>query len=138
MESLHDLEESLAALNPQLGGEYVFATVEEVPPDVTPFAVIREAEGTTVVIRAVDAVERGLTATNLFTRITAGAVTSLNSVGVTATITQTIASRGIPCNVIAGYYHDHFFVPEESAQEVIAMMSRLSEHAKGWLTTGGS
>ncbi len=133
MESQQSLDETLAALDAQVEGNYVFATTDKVPPGLEPFAVIHEAEGITVVAKATDAYEYGLGQHELFARITPSPVTSLDSVGLTAMITQTVASRGIPCNVIAGFHHDHFFVPANKAQEVVSMLAALSEQARGWV-----
>ncbi len=133
MESATSLDRALASLDAQVEGNYVFATTDSVPPGLEPFAVVREAEGVTVVARATEAAEFGLGTHPLFTRITPTAVTELDSVGITATIAQTLASRGIPCNVIAGYYHDHFFVPADKAQDAVALLRNLSNHAQGWL-----
>ena len=133
MKSLHTLDETLAALDAQVEGNYVFATTDTVPPGLEPFAVVREKEGLTIVAKATEAYEYGLGRSELFARITPTAVTSLDSVGLTATITQTVASLGIPCNVIAGFHHDHFFVPAERAQEVVAMLAGLSKQAQGWV-----
>lgn len=129
------LEEALATLNPQLEGSYVFVTSDTLPPGLTPFAVIEEAEGKTLIIPAAQAMQYGFGSHPVFARITPGTPTSLSSVGITATITQTIASRGIPCNVIAGFYHDHFFVPEKHGREVVSVLENLSKQAEGWLPT---
>lgn len=133
MESLRSLDESLATLDAQVEGEYVFATVDTIPEGLEPFAVIQEAEGLTVVAPAAEALRYGLGNTQVFTRITPTAVTPLATTGLTAIIAQTIASRGIPCNVIAGYFHDHFFVPADRGTEVARMLHNLSEQAQGWL-----
>ncbi len=133
MESHHSLDATLANLNAQVEGTYVFATTDTVPAGLEPFAVIREAEGLTLIVEAVEAARYGLDCSKKFARIQPAAVTELVSVGLTATIAQTIASRGIPCNVIAGFYHDHFFVPADKAQEVVGMLANLSQQARGWL-----
>lgn len=133
MESLHSLDETLAALDAQVEGNYVFVSTDTVPPGLEPFAVIREAEGLTLIVKAADAFEYGLASDKLFARITPCAVTDLGAVGLTATISQTIASRGIACNVVAGFHHDHFFVPANKAQEVVGMLASLSEQARGWV-----
>ena len=130
------LDQSLANLDPQVGGDYVFVSTDTTPPGLEPFAVIREAEGVTLVVPATQAAQYGFGGQPLFTLITMGAVTALTSVGVTATVAQTIASRDIACNVIAGYYHDHLLVPKEDSQEVLGILQRLSRQAEGWLPQG--
>lgn len=137
MSSMDNLDEALATLDPQIQGRFIFASSPEIPGGVQPFATIREPEGTTLVIPESDAVAAGFDTSELFTLITPGAQTSLHSVGITATITSTIASRGIPCNVIAGVYHDHFFVPSSRAEEALALMESLSTQAEGWLSEDG-
>ncbi len=130
---MKNLDETLAALDAQVEGTYVFATTDTLPPGLEPFAVVREAEGLTVIVKASDAFRFGLGEHPLYARITPSVETELQSVGLTATICQTVASRGIPCNVIAGFHHDHFFVPADKAQEVQSLLSSLSEQARGWL-----
>ena len=127
------LDESLAVLDPQLGGVYVFVSTDSIPPGLEPFAVVREAEGLTLIVSMDQALQYGYADQKSYRRITIGAVTALDSVGVTATLSQTIASRDIPCNVVAGYYHDHLFVPSEDAQEVMALLRQLAKQAEGWL-----
>lgn len=128
------LDESLSVLDPQLGGVYVFVSTDSVPPGLEPFAVVREAEGLTLIVPMEQAFQYGFADQQPFSRITIGAVTSLDAVGITATVAQTIASRDIPCNVVAGYYHDHLFVPREDAQEVMALLRQLAKQAEGWLS----
>ena len=133
MSPVEDLDKALAQMEPQIEGRYVFITTDSVPPGLEPFAVIRESEGLTLIVRAEDAASFGLSTDRLFARITSGTHTSLFSVGITSTITSTIASRGIPCNVIAGYYRDHFFVPAEKGEETVAILQSLAKQAAGWM-----
>jgi Uncharacterized protein conserved in bacteria len=133
MSGLVDLEQSLAALDPRVEGTYVYHCVESIPSDVTVFAQIHEPEGITLILTLEEAREAGLPASQAFVRISLGAYTSLSAVGITATIAQTLASRDIPCNVIAGFHHDHLFVPSSKAAEAMRLLSDLSVQAAGWL-----
>ena len=99
----HDLRPSL---HPD---PYVFAQVREVPPD-GPFAVIREDEGTTVVLAQAQADRLGLAYGYVAARIT-------------LTIGSDLA--GISCNVIAGLAHDHLFVDFERGPEALGLLERL-------------
>ncbi len=130
---MDDLDQALAALDPKIEGDYVYLSLPEVPQGLATFAVIAEAEGCTVVASVEDAASFGLPTDQPFTRISTGAHTSLHAVGITAITTSTIASRGIACNVLAGAYHDHFFVPADKGQEALALLESLSAQAAGWL-----
>lgn len=133
MMPLNDLDQSLAALDPRAVGDYLFCTVGDVPEGLEPFATVREDEGTTVVVTKDEARAHGLSDGMLLSRISLGAFTSLEAVGITATIAQTLASSSIPCNVIAGYYHDHLFVPQDRAKEALRLLRGLVKQAEGWL-----
>ena len=137
MSALVDLEQSLAALDPRIEGTYVYHCVETVPSDITMFAQVHEAEGTTLILTQEAAREANLPAAQPFVLISLGAYTSLSAVGITATIAQTLASRDIPCNVVAGFHHDHLFVPSSKAAEAMRLLSDLSAQAAGWLAGHG-
>lgn len=137
MSSTDNLDQALASLDPKIEGRYVFASTAEIPGGMQLFATIREPEGITLVIPESTAAANGYDTSDTFTLITPGAQTSLHSVGITATITSTIASRGIACNVIAGVYHDHFFVPTKRADEALALLQALSTQAEGWISEDG-
>ncbi|MDO6749961.1 ACT domain-containing protein [Gilvimarinus sp. 1_MG-2023] len=46
-------------------------------------------------------------------------------VGLTALISTTLAQHGISCNVVAGYYHDHFFVPKIKQDLALDVLNSL-------------
>jgi uncharacterized protein len=50
---------------------------------------------------------------------------ALEAVGLTAAVATALAAAGIPANVLAGFYHDHILVPEERADEAIAVLRSL-------------
>ena len=97
-------------IQPDLSAEpYVFATGEP-PPGGSPFAVIREDEGVTVILTRADADRAGLPYDYVAARITLRVGSALTDVGLTAASSRTLADAGISCNVIAGLAHDHLFV----------------------------
>ena len=55
---------------------------------------------------------------------------SLDAVGLTAAFSAKLAEKNISANVVAAYYHDHIFVPEEKAEQALAAISefRLQTH----------
>jgi hypothetical protein len=52
-------------------------------------------------------------------------------VGLTATVATALAEAGIACNVVAGFHHDHLFVPWERREDALAILSDLSARAAG-------
>ncbi|RLE24161.1 MAG: acetyltransferase [Actinobacteria bacterium] len=48
---------------------------------------------------------------------------SLEAVGLTAAVSAMLTAEGIPCNVLAGYYHDHLLVPIERVNDAIRVLT---------------
>ena len=103
------------ALDPRVWRFVVLA--EEPPADA--FAVIREAEGTTAILA-------GAGEGPAFARITLMVHSALEGVGLTAAVSAALAGAGIACNVVAGYHHDHIFVPWERREEALDILRRLA------------
>ena len=51
---------------------------------------------------------------------------SLEAVGLTASVASALAEAGISANVVAAYYHDHIFVPKASADRALAVLQALT------------
>lgn len=47
---------------------------------------------------------------------------SLHAVGLTAAVARMLTDEGIPCNVLAGFYHDHLLVPAGEGRRVKAIL----------------
>jgi uncharacterized protein len=60
-------------------------------------------------------------------RITLDVHSSLEAVGLTAAMSAALADRGISCNVIAGVYHDHLFVPDDRAEEAMEALRTIGD-----------
>jgi hypothetical protein len=112
-------------LRPELHpGEYVFVTVAEgVPLGVAPVVTVSEPEGLTLVLMRDDADEAGLAYDYVAGWITLRADTTLEQVGLTAAFSARLAEAGISCNVVAGFHHDHLFVPHDRADEAVALLA---------------
>ena len=111
-----DLARLLAGLDPDLDEvEYGFETVVEAPPLGDAFALIREAEGVTIVQPG-----RG------WARITLRVHSSLEAVGLIAQVASALSVRGIAANVIAGARHDHVFVPWKRRAEAMEALRQLA------------
>ena len=122
-----DLDRLLATMEPELQpGRYVFTTVGEVPVDCDPVVLVREAEGTTLVLEQDEADGLGLPYEYVAAMISLRVHSALGAVGLTAAIATVLARAGISCNVVAGYYHDHLFVPYERGAEAVQLLRALS------------
>ena len=104
---------------------YVFVTAPGVPPGATPFAVIHEDEGSTLVLTRDQADRFGLPYGYVAARITLTIGSELAAVGLTAEVSQVLARAGISCNVIAGLHHDHLFVDAARGPEALGLLERL-------------
>lgn len=136
MSGENDLRTLLSRMRPQLNaGRYVFTTdaggtaghgASELPPGVTPVATVAEEEGVTRVIRLEDAEAAGLPYDYVAGWITLRVHSALGAVGLTAAVAGKLASADLSCNVIAGFYHDHLFVPYERAAEAVLLIEELA------------
>jgi len=118
----------LRSLEPRLHpGEFVFVSVA---PDraaqLNGLATIVELEGTTVVLRRQDADSEFLPYDFVARWITLTAHSSLETVGLTATIALTLAEAGVSSNVLAGFHHDHLLVPAHQAEMSMTVLRELA------------
>ena len=115
-----DLAGMLAGMAPVLDARgWAFVLVDGAAPGDA-FALIREDEGTTAIVPQ-DSGD--------FARITLTVHSALDGVGLTAAVATALAARGIACNVVAGFHHDHLFVPRERAEEAVRALAALSKGA---------
>ncbi|MEM9232892.1 MAG: ACT domain-containing protein [Pseudomonadota bacterium] len=123
-----DLSKLLAGLSPCLRDNiYVFVTVPD-PQElshITPLLQFVEEEGVTAILKKEDAEKAGLPYTFPCRQITLTVHSALDAAGMMAAVSTALASRNIPVNPVAGYYHDHLFVPEERAEEALAVLQKL-------------
>lgn len=98
-------------------GSFVYVSVPAPDPALADQAdaVVREPEGVTYVLPAdapaLASQPPGTTQGPAMTWLTIAAHTSLEGVGLTARIAAALAARDVPCNVVAGFFHDHLLVP---------------------------
>lgn len=126
-----NLQRLLETLAPaRLPGEFVFVTLPAATygehSELEPIASFVEAEGLTLVVPSALADARGHDVGAPFACITLKVHSSLEAVGLTAVVSRTLADRGISANVIAGYFHDHVFVPAGRADEAVELLRDLS------------
>jgi hypothetical protein len=113
-----DLAAILTALQPSLApARYSFGRSDSASLAGDEFALIREDEGLTA-IRA--------DASGAWARLSLGAHSSLEAVGLTAIVAAKLAEAGISANVVAGLFHDHIFVPWERRDDALAALLGLA------------
>jgi hypothetical protein len=129
-----DLAVLLASLDPELHpGRYVFALApgDGLPADLDVIAMVREAEGLTLVLPAADADRAGLPYDGAMERITLRVHSALHAVGLTAAFSTALAVAGLSANVIAGLHHDHLFVPAGQGEQALRVLRSLSAASAG-------
>ncbi|AGH37364.1 ACT domain-containing protein [Bibersteinia trehalosi] len=117
-QAISNLNELLRTMTPKLNdGVYYFATLnhDDDLPLAKIIATIREEEGLSVVINEETVAEYGLQAQFKCAWISLTVHSDLAAVGLTAAFATALGNVGISCNVVAGNYHDHIFVPYEKA-----------------------
>lgn len=138
-DGLTDLRLLLQSLTPELDPQsYYFCSSVALSPELAnqAFAIVREHEGWTLVLPATarpdpdevaaDVRSQLLCSSAAFARITLNVHSSLQAVGLTAAVATALATQDISCNLLAGFYHDHLFVPAERAAQALALLEQLS------------
>jgi uncharacterized protein len=122
-----DLRVLLASMKPELvPGEWVYTTVSMVPAGADPVVLVREREGVTLVLARADADRLGLAYDYVAAMVSLRIHSALTAVGLTAAVASCLADAGLSCNVVAGFHHDHLFVPHERGAECVDLLQQLS------------
>ena len=131
MAAERDLTRLLSGMRPVLNpGRFVFTTVPgPVPPGIQPVVTVAEAEGRTLVLPQHEADAAGLGYDYVAGWITLRVTSALDAVGLTAAVAGELAEAGLSCNVVAGYHHDHLFVPYDQAPSAVAVLAALARRA---------
>ena len=130
-----DLLTLIAQMSPSLDNQvWAFVSVGEVSTEYVTehaLATFRETEGTTLIVPWEIAQEFDV-CSDPMSRITLNIHSSLEAVGLTAAVSQALASEAISANVVAGFYHDHIFVPQTAGERAVACLTLLSAAAEGF------
>jgi len=128
--------EMLSALYPVLRPEsYVFVTLADRDRAAmlrpAAIATFEEDEGTSMIVPAERAVAGGIEASAPMRCITLTVHSDLLGAGLTAAVTGALAARGIPCNMVAAFHHDHVFVPADKVRAAMEILLALQAEAQG-------
>lgn len=107
--------------------EYGFATV---PSDFQydtgeVLGSFQESEGLTIFAKKEYFETKNLDFEGTFAKLTIEVHTSLELVGLTATLASKLTASGISANVVAAYYHDHIFVQYGLRNKAINSLNEL-------------
>ncbi|NNF55395.1 MAG: ACT domain-containing protein [Acidimicrobiales bacterium] len=126
------LERMLAGLAVDVQpGTFTYVTDDVPIPTQEVSAMIREPEGTTLVLEVETARAHGIPPGFEAAWLTVRVHSSLEAVGLTAALSAALAASGIPCNVLAGFFHDHLLVPVHRSEEALEALDRLRRQNSG-------
>lgn len=128
--AISNIAQLLKSMSPKLSSQrYAFATTDQQTAnklDCEPEMRFQEEEGVTLILREEDAIRLGLDHEFVCQRITLAVHSALEAVGFMAAISNKLKEVGVPCNVVAGYYHDHLFIPIDKVNTAMAALDELS------------
>jgi hypothetical protein len=133
VDPVRDTAAMIAGMDPALDpGPYIFTSWA---PETAgrlldrAFALIREEEGITLILPFDTARAAGADLSLPMARITLRVHSALDGVGLTAAVATELAQAGIPCNMVAGFHHDHAFVPAARADKALVLLRARAESA---------
>ena len=122
-----NLEALFKGIEPVLiDGVFVFATVKSVPAGLSPRMVFQEAEGTTLILLRDEAQAHGIEYEFPSRMITLNIHSGLDAVGFMACIATRLAGENMGVNPVAGFYHDHLFVPDGREDDAMAVLRDMA------------
>jgi hypothetical protein len=125
-----DLKKILESIDPYLVDEsFIFMTTDQslssISNTLNPIASFKENEGLSIVITQATADKNAITYDSVFSCISLGVHSSLESYGLISTISGELTQNNISTNVFSGYYHDHIFVQSEKADKALEIISKI-------------
>ncbi len=126
-----DLSTLLRSMAPQLWEEpFIFCSVDPATYAqlvLTPLGMFRETEGITLIIEQRQADQFQLPYTECWACITLSVHSALSAVGFIAAVSSKLAAAGLSVNPVAGYYHDHLFVPWAARDRAMELLSTFQQ-----------
>ena len=127
-----DCSQIIQKMSPSLQAQrYVFCTIQDAKygdfSHCHPIGSFGEREGLTLILEEEKALKEELSYEGVFLCITLNVHSSLHAVGLTAAVSTALARHNISANMVAGYFHDHIFVPTEQANDALRILKTMSE-----------
>jgi len=132
MSGEHDLNILLRSMSAtSIDGTFVFVTLpeREIPDGLSRRMVFQEAEGTTLILLKSEAEAHAMAYEFPSRMITLNVHSALDAVGFIALIATKLAAAGMGVNPVAGFFHDHLFIPEDRADDAIAILKQIASDA---------
>lgn len=129
MSGERNLDRLLRHLAPELhDGVHVYCSFADhrLPEGLQPLCTFREAEGLTAIVERAQAETAGVPFVFESRLITLTIHSSLEAIGLLATVATRLAAAGIPCNAIAAYHHDHILVPVDQADQALSVLRDIA------------
>lgn len=129
MSGERNLDRLLHHLAPELhDGVHVYCSFADhrLPDGLQPLCTFREAEGLTAIVERSQAVAAGVPFVFEARLVTLTIHSSLEAIGLLATVATRLAAVGIPCNAIAAYHHDHILVPVAQADQALSVLRGIA------------
>ena len=125
-----DLKKILESIDPYLVDEsFIFMTTDQslssISNALNPIASFMENEGLSLIITQAIADKNAITYDSVFSCISLGVHSSLESYGLISTISKELTQNNISTNVFSGYYHDHIFVQSSKAHQALEIISKI-------------
>jgi uncharacterized protein len=120
-------------MQPQLHkGTYVFCTVPEIGIEILQncIMIFKEEEGFTLILDKQYADKVAIQYQYVAAWITLKVNSSLEATGFTAAFSVALSDKGISCNVVAAYHHDHIFVALNDGEKAMNALKNLSNKFK--------
>lgn len=121
-----NLDKLIAGMSPVLAPDVYVFTTSEFPPDIPFIMRFEEAEGKTLIVTRTAAKTAGLNYEFPSRMITLNVHSSLDAVGFMAVIATGLAAEGMGVNPVAGFHHDHIFVPEDRAKDAMGVLTTMA------------
>lgn len=124
-----DLQILLKSMKPEhIPGEYVFCKLEDLGDlnlkEIEMF--FREKEAITLILKKKIADQLKLEYSVVMSWITLSVHSSLEAVGLTAAFSKALSEKGISCNVVAAFYHDHIFVNKSDIDKAMGILNSFA------------
>lgn len=124
-----ELQKLLQNMKPELNqGEFVFCKMEELGTvNLEEIEMLfREKEAVTLILKKETADKLKLEYSIIMSWITLTVHSFLEAVGLTAAFSKALSEKGISCNVVAAFYHDHIFIAKKDAGKAMEVLNTFS------------